>query len=90
MTKKIFIVSMAFVLTACGSMASLIPLDDAYYYPDDTPKVYTETSPSREISKPATANESATSGEPAVSGPSAPTMEILSAQDTTITVRIKR
>ena len=88
---------MAFVLTACGSMASLIPLDDAYYYPDDTPKVYTETSPSREISKPAAANESATSGgEPAVSGvsgksgPSAPTMEILSAQDTTITVRIKR
>ena len=86
MTKKIFIVSLAFVLTACGSMASLIPLDDAYSYPE------------KKAAAPATADESGTSdsgvsAESGVSGtsaPSTPAMEIISAKDTTITVRIKR
>ena len=77
---------MAFVLTACGSAAALIPLDDAYYYPDKTPKVYTETSPSRETSSSATTQTTETT----ITTQTTPSMEILSAQDTTITVRIKR
>lgn len=68
----------AFCLTACASQA---PLDDAYHWPDKTTKtVNTETQP-------------AAAAQPAQTGPArpeTPSMEIISAKDTTITVRIKR
>ena len=59
----------------CGSCASQAPLDDAYYYPDKKASA---------VSSPAAQRESAESV------PATPKMEIISQQDTTITVRIKR
>ena len=87
MTKKILIASLALGLSAiaaglCGCASMQQPyLDDAYYYPD------------KNAPAPATASEAAASVQSGVSGasaPSTPAMEIISAKDTTITVRIKR
>jgi len=76
MKKTIYIVSVAALMCAC-SAANNIPLDDAYIYSEKstpTPVVATPTP-----TAPATTTT-----------PAAPTMEIVNAQDTTITVRIKR
>ena len=68
-------------LTACAT--SQAPLDDAYYYPDKKAAVQTaQTTESTSPTSPASPTISTSS--------SGSTMEILSAQDTTITVRIKR
>lgn len=67
---------MALGLCGCASMQQPY-LDDAYYYPD-------KNAPAAPA---VTAESGSTSATSSQSGPS---MEILSAQDTTITVRIKR
>ena len=74
MTRYLYIVC-ALVLTAC---ASQLPLDDAYYWPDKKAKVVQKAEP--------------VTVEPIKAEPAkpAPTMEIISQQDTTITVRIKK
>lgn len=79
MTRKLSIVLCAFGLVSC---ASLPPLDDAYFWPDKkTQTVQTaQTAP--------TANSQQLTPTPA-SKP-APSMEIVSQKDTTITVRIKK
>lgn len=70
------IVIAAVVLTGCATQA---PLDDAYYWPDKRATVKT------------VATESTTpASTPAVTEKKTPTMEIVSQQDTTITVRIKK
>ncbi|MBO7457410.1 MAG: hypothetical protein J6T71_06270 [Paludibacteraceae bacterium] len=74
----------AFCLTACASQA---PLDDAYHWPDKTAHiVVSETQPAPAV-KPAAAAQPAQTGP---ARPETPSMEIISAKDTTITVRIKR
>ena len=66
------------VLLSIGlcSCASQVPLDDAYYYPDKTAQ--------------STQSIQSTSSSPSAQTKPGPTMEIVSQQDTTITVRIKR
>lgn len=66
-----------FLFTAC---ASQLPLDDAYYWPDKRAAVV-QTQPA------ATENAAVQAGS---ATPAEPSMEIISAQDTTITVKIKR
>ena len=63
------------ILMAFTACASQAPLDDAYYYPDKKSAVVSSSTAQRESAE---------------SVPAAPTMEIVSQQDTTITVRIKR
>ena len=72
MTRTIYIVLCVFGLTAC---ASQIPLDDAYYRPENT------VVPSKPSAPKTTAND--------VKQPQT-NLEYISVQDTTITVRIKR
>jgi ABC-type phosphate transport system substrate-binding protein len=74
MTKKLYIVFAVLGLCAC---ASQMPLDDAYIYPDKTTP-NTQSTPNTQISQ---------SPQPATP---APTMEIVSQKDTTITVKIHR
>ena len=74
MKKALYI--LVFCFAGCASQA---PLDDAYYWPDKKAAV-TESKPVAD--NPVTANPS-----PVTDSPS---MEIISAQDTTITVKIKR
>ena len=74
MIRKIYIVLFAFGVVAC-STTSQIPLDDAYYRPENT-VVLSSPAPDK---------------RPEVKvSPATPKMEVLHQQDTTITVRIKR
>ena len=79
MTKKLSIVFWALGLVGCGSLP---PLDDAYIWPDKK----AEQAAQAATTVPATQSVSATQEQ----RPAAPTMEIISQKDTTITVRIKR
>ena len=76
MTKQTVILLLALGLAACGTV-NTIPLDDAYIWPDKKEAVVTQTTQTTEVQS-----------EPAAQP--APTMEIISQQDTTITVRIKK
>ena len=78
MTKQTVILSIAFALSACGTV-NTIPLDDAYIWPDKKEVAQTQTTQTPEVQS-----------EPAVEQTPATTMEIISQQDTTITVRIKK
>lgn len=80
MRKTCFIL-FAFILTAC---ASQVPLDDAYHWPDKTAKTGTTETQSAPAGQPVEA------AQPTQTSPTRPTMEIISAQDTTITIKIKR
>ena len=75
--KKIYILFALCLMTGC---ASQLPLDDAYYWPDKKAAV-AQTQPA------ATDNTAVQTGSTTSAEPS---MEIISAQDTTITVKIKR
>ena len=79
MTKKLSIVFLALGLVSCGSLP---PLDDAYIWPDKKAEQAAQTTQT----VPATQSVSATQEQ----RPAAPTMEIISQKDTTITVRIKK
>ena len=77
MRKTLYIVCLL-ALTACSSTTA-IPIDDAYY------------SPALEApSTPAASSAPSVSSEPSAPSTPTPTMEIISQQDTTITVRIKK
>ena len=78
MVRRLAILSIAFALSACGTV-NTIPLDDAYIWPDKKEAAVTQTTQTAEVQS-----------EPAVEQTPAPTMEIISQQDTTITVRIKK
>ena len=81
MRKTCFIL-FAFILTACASQA---PLDDAYHWPDK--KANTA------VSETSSTSSSSTIGSTVSTAPArttTPSMEVISAKDTTITVRIKR
>ena len=80
MRKTCFIL-FAFILTACASQA---PLDDAYHWPDKTANTAVSETQSASAVQPMEA------AQPTQTSPIRPTMEIVSAKDTTITVRIKR
>ena len=77
MVRRLAILSIAFALSACGTV-NTIPLDDAYIWPDKKEAAQTQTTQTPDVQS-----------EPA-SQTAAPTMEIISQQDTTITVRIKK
>ena len=77
MRKALYIVCLL-ALTACSSTTA-IPIDDAYYWPANESKPASKTTQVAET----TQAESMTQE-------SAPQMEIISQQDTTITVRIKK
>ena len=77
MTKQTVILLLALGLAACGTV-NTIPLDDAYIWPDKKEAAVTQTTQTSEVQS-----------EP-VAQTAAPTMEIVSQQDTTITVRIKK
>ena len=79
MTKQTVILLLALGLTACGTI-NTIPLDDAYIWPD-------KKSASAESVVPVSAEPEASAKTESTP---APTMEIISQQDTTITVRIKK
>ena len=70
---------MALGLVSCGSLP---PLDDAYIWPDKK----AEQTAQAATTVPATQSVSATQEQRSA----APTMEIISQKDTTITVRIKK
>ena len=74
MKKALYIV--VFCFAGC---ASQLPLDDAYYWPDKKAAV-TESKPVAD--NPVTDNPSQATNSPSI--------EIISQQDTTITVKIKR
>lgn len=80
MRKTCFIL-FAFILTACASQA---PLDDAYHWPDKKANTVVSETQSAVAVQPTEA------AQPTQTSPIRPTMEIVSAKDTTITVRIKR
>ncbi|MBQ3632741.1 MAG: hypothetical protein IJP45_05795 [Paludibacteraceae bacterium] len=78
MKQLLYIVFPALVLTGCAS--SRAPLDDAYYWPDGRQQEEYAVQPSPESSP-----------DPAASaGSTAPSVEYISVQDTTVTVKIKR
>ena len=67
---------LALGLTACSTTTKLPPLDDAYYWPENTQIIQTtQVTPKT----PSTTNT-----------PNAPTIEYLNVQDTTVTIRVKR
>ena len=63
-----------FFLTSCKSTAKLPPIDDAYYWSDQSVRM-SQDSPADPTSP---------------VGPSGPSVEYLNIQDTTVTIRIKR
>lgn len=79
------LLALAVTFAACGTTID-VPLDDAYIYPEKTTKRVSTASQSTPTtsSTPSTPTTSSTSEVPA------PSLEIISAQDTTITVKIKR
>ena len=77
MTKQTVILLLALGLAACGTV-NTIPLDDASIWPDKKEAAVTQTTQTPDVQS-----------EPAAQT-AAPTMEIISQQDTTITVRIKK
>ena len=81
MSKTPFIVFFVLALTACSS--SQLFVDDAYHWPENTNTGTTAIS--TENSAPAATGTSA-----AGNSSSGTTLEYISVQDTTITVRIKR
>ena len=79
------LLALAVTFASCGTTID-VPLDDAYIYPEKTTKRVSTASQS-------TPTTSSTPSTPTTSGTSevpAPSLEIISAQDTTITVKIKR
>ena len=79
MTKQLLILSIAFALTACGTI-NTIPLDDAYIWPDKKSASTESVVPVSEEPEAPAKTESTP----------APTIEVINQQDTTITVRIKK
>ena len=77
--KRLSIVFLALGLVSCGSLP---PLDDAYIWPDKK----AEQAAQATTTEPVHQSVSATQEQ----RPAAPTMEIISQKDTTITVRIKK
>ena len=81
MTKKLFILC-ALALVSC-STANNIPLDDAYFWPDKKAQAVQTAQTQQPTQTVQTAPVVQTTK-------SAPSMEIISQKDTTITVRIKK
>lgn len=79
MTKKLSIVFLALGLVSCGSLP---PLDDAYIWPDKKAEQAVQTATTEPVNQSVSATQE--------QRPAAPTMEIISQKDTTITVRIKK
>ena len=100
MTKKLSIVFLALGLVSCGSLP---PLDDAYIWPDKKAEQAAQTTQTVPDETPAEDKKAEQAAQVATTEPvhqsvsatqeqrpAAPTMEIISQKDTTITVRIKK
>ena len=70
------LIGMAIFMVACSTIGKA-PLDDAYYWEGKS----SETN---------TTSETSVTSTPSPSGPTGPSIEVLNAQDTTVTIRIKR
>ncbi len=77
--KRLSIVFLALGLVSCGSLP---PLDDAYIWPDKKAEQAAQTTQTVPVHQSVSATQE--------QRPAAPTMEIISQKDTTITVRIKK
>ena len=75
--------AVALCFASCGT-TSTVPIDDAYIWQEKTSAKTTQSTQPKQPSTPSTPTQAEPASTPA------PTIEVLSVQDTTITVRIKK
>ena len=75
-----------FALTACASQA---PLDDAYHWMDKAEQMAAAAAQTAQQSATSTISTSSSSSTSS-STPTAPSLEYINVQDTTVTIKIKR
>ena len=85
LTAGLIAISMA-VFASCASQA---PLDDAYHWEDSAPAKHT-TQPTQTTQTTYTSVPSVPSSPSSATAPSEPSLQYLTIQDTTVTVRIKK